>query len=154
MASFVLGARLPLIQTPATNSYNTMGEYGKAVDELAKNEKYEHKVKSLVCYHGIKNIFAMTMITEIGDVKRFSHPSKLSSWMGLDIREYSSGGRHNRLGITKHGNRYLRTAFVEANQRMPKNKQISEVLKSRRKGIDIKFVDIADRCRSRISKKK
>ncbi len=132
---------------------HTMGEYGKAVDELAKNEKYEHKVKSLVCYHGIKNIFAMTMITEIGDVKRFSHPSKLSSWMGLDIREYSSGGRHNRLGITKHGNRYLRTAFVEANQRMPKNKQISEVLKSRRKGIDIKFVDIADRCRSRISKK-
>ena len=42
---------------------------------------------------------------------------------------------------------------MEANQRMPKNKQISEVLKSRRKGLDIKFVDIADRCRSRISKK-
>lgn len=35
----------------------------------------------------------------------------------MDIREYSSGGKHNRFGITKHGNRYLRTAFVEANQR-------------------------------------
>lgn len=132
---------------------HTLGEYGKYVDELAGSEKYKQKTQSLVCYHGIKNIFAMTMITEIGDVKRFSHPSKLSSWMGFDIREYSSGGRQNRLGITKHGNRYLRTAFVEANQKIPKNKIISDELKTRRKDVDIKLVAIADRCRERISKK-
>jgi transposase len=132
---------------------HTLNEYGSAVEELAKSEKYKKRAESLVCYHGIKNIFAMTMITEIGDVNRFAHPNKLTSWMGFDIREYSSGGKHNRLGITKHGNKYLRTAFVEANQRLPKNQCVSKVLKSRRQDIDIKFIAIADRCRERISKK-
>ena len=35
----------------------------------------------------------------------------------MDIREYASGGKSNRLGITRQGNRYLRTALIEANQR-------------------------------------
>ena len=65
----------------------------------------------------IKNLFALTIITEIGDIQRFTHPRQLVSWIGLDVREYSSGGRHNRMGITKQGNRYLRTALIEANQR-------------------------------------
>jgi len=127
--------------------------YNQAIDELAASQRYREKVKSLTCYHGIKNVFAMAMITEIGDVKRFPHPAKLASWMGFDIREYSSGGRHNRRGITKHGNTYLRTVFVEANQKIPKNKCVSRDLKSRRKDTDIKYISIADRCRQRLTKK-
>ena len=69
------------------------------------------------------------MITEIGDVKRFPHPRQLVSWIGMDIREYSSGGKHNRFGITKHGNRYLRTAFIEANQRGYRTARISQGFK-------------------------
>ena len=132
---------------------HTMSEYGKEVDELATSDKYKEKVKSLICYHGIKNIFAMVMITEIGNVKRFSHPNQLSSWIGFDIREYSSGGKQHRFGITKHGNRYLRTAFVEANQKIPTRNCISKILKARRKEIDPKLIHVADRCRERIAKK-
>ena len=94
----------------------------------------------------IKTIFALTMITEIGDIKRFSHPRKRVSWIGMDIREYSSGGKHNRFGITKHGNRYIRTAFVEANQRGYRTAKISQDLKSRRKHIGPELINIADRC--------
>ncbi len=72
-------------------------------------------VQALTCYKGIKNIFALTMITEIGDITRFTHLRQLVLWMGIDIREYSSGDKDHRFGITKHGNRYLRTAFAEAN---------------------------------------
>ena len=61
--------------------------------------------------------FALTMITEIGDITRFPHPRQLVSWMGMDIREYSSGGKPNRFGTTHQGHRDLRTAFIEANQR-------------------------------------
>ena len=32
-------------------------------------------------------------ITEIGAVKRFAHPRQLVSWIGMDIREYASGGK-------------------------------------------------------------
>ena len=132
---------------------HTLSDYGVAVDELATTERYKKQVDSLVCYNGIKNIFAMVMITEIGNIKRFEHPRQLSSWMGLDIREYSSGGKHNRFGITKHGNRYLRTAFVESNQRVFRSKQIGQDLKSRRKTIAPELIHIADRCQARLSKK-
>ena len=61
----------------------TLNEYGNMVDELAQSEKYKKPVNALICYHGIKNIFVMTMITEIGDINRFKHPNQLSSWMGF-----------------------------------------------------------------------
>ena len=91
--------------------------YGEEVEALAMTPRYREPVKALTCYKGITHLFALTMITEIGDVKRFAHPQKFVSWIGMDIREYASGGKSNRFGITRQGNRYLRTAFIEANQR-------------------------------------
>ncbi len=132
---------------------HTRSEYDKAINELAETEKYKKQVSSLVCYKGIKNIFALVMITEIGNIKRFKHPRQLVSWMGMDIREYSSGGKSNRLGITKHGNRYLRTAFIESNQRIFRAKSIGADLKQRRKDIDPELIQIADRCMIRLAKK-
>ena len=132
---------------------HTRAEYDKAIDELAATEKYKKQVSALVCYKGIKNIFALVMITEIGNIKRFKHPRQLVSWMGMDIREYSSGGKNNRFGITKHGNRYLRTAFIESNQRIFRAKSIGNDLKQRRKDIDPELIQIADRCMSRLTKK-
>jgi transposase len=132
---------------------HSLSEYGKAVDELATTEKYKKQVSALVCYKGIKNIFAMVMITEIGNVKRFAHPRQLVSWMGMDVCEYSSGGKSHKFGITGHGNRYLRTAFVEANQRAIGGTRLSDDLKQRRKNIDPDLIHIADRCMARIRKK-
>ncbi|MBI2521088.1 MAG: IS110 family transposase [Bdellovibrio sp.] len=134
---------------------HTKFEYDKATDELAESDQYktQAQAQALTCYHGVKNVFAMVMITEIGTIKRFAHPNQLASWMGLDIREYSSGGKHNRFGITKSGNRYLRTAFIEANQKLPHANMIGKELRTRRKKADPKFIHIAERCRERIAKK-
>ena len=128
-------------------------EYGQQIEVLAISPRYQEAVQSLTCYKGIKNIFALTMITEIGDIKRFPHPRKLVSWTGMDIREYSSGGKHNRFGITKHGNRYLRTAFVEANQRGYRTARIGKDVKARRKDTAPESINIADRCLRRLNKK-
>jgi transposase len=130
-----------------------LAEYGQQVEVLASTPRYQRAVQSLTRYKGIKNIFALTMITEIGDIKRFSHPRKLVSWIGTDIREYSSGGKHNRFGITKHGNRYIRTAFVEANQRGYRTTKTGQDLKARRKDTAPELINIADRCLRRLSKK-
>jgi len=128
-------------------------EYGQQIEALAQAPRYRQAVRSLTCYKGIKNLFALTMITEIGDIKRFPHPRKLMSWIGMDIREYSSGGKHNHFGITKHGNRYLRTAFVEANQRGYRTARISKDVKARRKDTAPELIHIADRCLRRLNKK-
>ena len=58
------------------------------------------------------------MITEIDDIQRFQTSRKLIFFLEMVIREYSSGGKHNLFGITKHRNPYLRTVFVEPTQRV------------------------------------
>ena len=149
--SLKVNLELLLRQLKALNEVLT--DYGQQIEVLASSPRYQPAVHSLTCYKGIKNIFALTMITEIGDIKRFSHPRKLVSWIGMDIREYSSGGKHNRFGITKHGNRYLRTAFVEANQRGYRTARIGKDVKARRKDIAPELINIADRCLRRLNKK-
>lgn len=149
--SLKVNLTLLLRQLKALNE--VIREYNEAVDALARTPRYEKPVRALTCYRGIKNLFALTMITEIGDVKRFPNPRQLTSWIGMDIREYSSGGKHHRFGITKHGNRYLRTAFVEANQRGFRSTRITSALKARRKSTDPELIAIADRCIRRLNKK-
>jgi transposase len=131
----------------------TLAEYDKEIESLAKSARYEKQVQALTCYKGIKNLFALTMICEIGDIKRFPHPRQLTSWVGMDIREYSSGGKHNRFGITKQGNRYLRTAFIEANQRGYHSTMVTKDLKARRRNTEPELIHIADRCLKRLNKK-
>ncbi len=148
-----LKVNLELLLRQLKGLSNILADYAQQIEALAKTPRYEKPVQALTCYKGIKNIFALTMITEIGDVKRFPHPRQLMSWIGMDIREYSSGGKHNRFGITKHGNRYLRTAFIEANQRGYRTARISKEIKARRAHTPPEFVDIADRCLRRLNKK-
>ena len=149
--SFKINLSLLVRQLKALN--DVLAEYDEQIEVLARTPRYEKPVQALICYKGIKNLFALTMITEIGYVKRFPHPRQLASWIGMDIREYSSGGKHNRFGITKHGNRFLRTAFVEANQRGYRTAKISQRLKARRKNTDKELVSIADRCLKRLNQK-
>ena len=148
-----LKVNLELLLRQLKGFNEVLSVYGEQVEELANAPRYNKAVQSLTCYKGIKNMFALTMITEIGEVKRFSHPRQLVSWMGMDIREYSSGGKHNRFGLTKQGNRYLRTAFIEANQRGYRTARISKDLKARRANSAPEFIDIADRCLRRLNKK-
>jgi len=82
------------------------------------------------------------MIVKIGDIKRFFHRRKLVSWIGMDIREYSSGSKYNRMGITKQGNCYLRTTFIEGNQHGYRTAKIGQDLKSRPKHIAPELVNI------------
>ena len=93
------------------------------------------------------------MITEIGDIKRFPHLRQLVSWIGMDIREYSSGGTQHRFGITKQGNRSLHTAFIEENQRDERTATVSKESKARRAHTAPDFVDIANRCLRRLNNK-
>ncbi len=131
----------------------TLAAYSEEVYALALVPRYQEPVKALTCYKGIKQLFALTMITEIGDVKRFTHPRQLVSWVGMDIREYASGGKSHRFGITRQGNRYLRTAFIEANQRGYRSARLGKDVKARRANSAPEYVAIADRCLRRLNKK-
>ena len=152
-----LQVNLSLLLRQLKNLDEILATYGEEIEALAVTPRYQEPVKALTCYlfceEGIKHLFALTMITEIGDVKRFAHPRQLVSWVGMDIREYASGGKSTRLGITRQGNRYLRTAFIEANQRGYRSASLSKDVKARRAKSASAYVAIADRCLRRLNKK-
>jgi hypothetical protein len=54
------------------------------------------------------------LISEIGDLARFSNPRELGSWLGITPSEYSSGDQQHRGHITKARNRHARRLLVEA----------------------------------------
>jgi transposase len=47
----------------------------------------------------------------VGNAHEFKNGRELSAWLGL-VRQNSSGGRNVLLGISKRGDRYLRTLLI------------------------------------------
>lgn len=127
--------------------------YDARINDLAGTERYKRRVEALSCYRGLSTLSSMTIVSEIGDVRRFRHPRQLTSYAGLDIVEYSSGGRERKYGISKQGNRHLRRVVVEASQQAKCRPQIGKRLKQARKFSDEKFVSIAERCMNRLYKR-
>jgi len=131
----------------------TVDYYNDQISQLAETPKYKEKVQALTCFRGIEQLTAMTLLTELGDIKRFSHPAKLTSYLGLDIKEYSTGNKEKKFGITKMGNKFARTALIESNQTASTPARVSRWLNRRRQGVEPKIISIADRCMKRLNKK-
>jgi len=74
----------------------------------------DHRVQRLQTIPGIGPFFAMLLLSEIDDVRRFASVGKLHAYAGLIPSTYSSGGRTYHGRIIKSSNKYLRWAMVEA----------------------------------------
>jgi transposase len=61
---------------------------------------------------GIGPITASALVASISDVRSFKSGRQLAAWLGLVPRQHSSGGKPVLLGISKRGDRYLRTLLV------------------------------------------
>jgi len=122
------------------------------VEHLAEKQYYKKQVQVLSSFKGIEKVTAMVIATEIFDINRFEHPRQLVSYLGLDIGEYSSGGKQMFFGITKMGNRRLRTVLVEACQKFWTSSTPSK-RKQKIREADTAIIRIADRCQERLYKK-
>jgi transposase len=63
---------------------------------------------------GIGPLTASALITELGDINRFSHIDDLSSFVGLIPRVRENGETIHTGGITFRCNSFLRTMLIEA----------------------------------------
>jgi transposase len=71
-------------------------------------------VPLLTSIPGVAWVLGYTIASEIGDISRFSSPSKLCGYTGLCPRVYQSGRTNNRGSLSKMGPNYLRWALIEA----------------------------------------
>lgn len=89
-----------------------IGEIEGKAKHLAQGDEV---VRLLQTIPGIGWRGAMVIRYEIDDVARFSRPEKLVSYFGICASVHGSGGpaKYHYGGMTKQGNRYLRTVVVE-----------------------------------------
>ena len=71
-------------------------------------------VTRLMTVPGIGPVTATAFVAVLDDVARFRDAGEVTSFLGLVPREYSSGERQHKGGITKTGDRHLRSLLVQA----------------------------------------
>ena len=62
---------------------------------------------------GIGSITASAMVAAIGDGSAFSRGRDFAAWLGLVPKQISTGDRTILGGISRRGNSYLRTLFIQ-----------------------------------------
>jgi len=130
-------------------------ELEEKIMEMAETKKYKKRKDALIKFEGISVLTAMTIILEVVDIKRFAHPKQLTSYVGLDITEYSSGGKERKYSITKAGNKHIRAVLLEGLQIFHSGQTLSKRLKQARKERDGEgIVKIAEKCSERLRKKR
>jgi len=91
-----------------------------AVNKEAKNRKDKDAVRLAAEIKGLGIYTSLLVVVEIGDINRFPHYKKLSSYSGLVPSTSSSGGKTRHGKITKQGNKLLRWALIQAAWRVIK----------------------------------
>src|SRR5205085_9877138 len=61
---------------------------------------------------GIGPALATALVASVADAKAFRSGRNFSAWIGLVPKQHSSGGKDRLGGISKRGDRYLRSLFV------------------------------------------
>lgn len=69
-------------------------------------------VPRLLTLPGVGWITATALSAAVGDIARFATGRRFASWLGLPAREHSSGARRRLGGMSKRGDRYLRTLLI------------------------------------------
>jgi transposase len=123
------------------------------ITRYAQSPTYRAHVEALCCLRGVKTLTAMTLLSEIGDIRRFSSPTALMAYFGLVPSERSSGDYQRRGPITKAGNNHCRRVLVEAAWNNRHRSRADLILNRRRQGQPPEIVAIALKAQHRLHKK-
>ena len=68
--------------------------------------------RRLMAIPGVGVLTATALVAAVGDASAFRNGREMAAWLGLVPRQRSTGGRPTLLGISKRGDRYLRTMLI------------------------------------------
>lgn len=131
----------PAQQTAFTEYWEAVKRADGAVERLTQALRdavqqwhWKPVVTALMSMRGLDLVGGVTVVAELGDVRRFTHPRELMAYLGLVPSEHSSGASKRKGGITKTGNGHVRRILVEAawNYRFPA--RIGRQLNERQQG--------------------
>lgn len=85
---------------------------GELEQEIQQWHKHSPLSRKLAKIPGIGPITATAMIATVGDARQFKNGRQLAAWLGIVPKQHSTGGKTRLLGISKRGDRYLRTLLI------------------------------------------
>jgi transposase len=121
------------------------------IERLMASWKHAPLVAALQAMRGVALVTAATLVAEIGDFRRFSHPRQLMAYLGQVPSENSSGPRVRRGGITKAGNGRVRRVLTEAAWTYLAKPGTSAALEQRRDGLPKAVREIAAKAETRLA---
>jgi transposase len=104
----------------------------RLLEQLKEFDRQVHEIENqIVAWHrktddsrklatmpGIGPITASAMVASIGDAKTFKNGRQVGAWLGLVPKQNSTGGKTVLLGMSKHGDSYLRTLLIQGARSM------------------------------------
>lgn len=131
-----------------------VAEYDRHIATIAETADYAPLVRALSILRGIDRLSAMSILAELGDLRRFATAPELMGAIGVVPSEYSTGEKTTRLSITKTGNAHVRRVLVEAAWHYQRaTNRPGAVIRRRREGQPPERVAIARKCDERLHRR-
>jgi transposase len=112
---FLLSPRMVRIVADLASDWRQLDERIEPVtDEIETLAKSDDGCRRVMTVPGIGPIISSAMVAAIGNGAAFARGRDFSAWIGLVPKQMSTGDRTILGRITKRGNGYLRTLFVQA----------------------------------------
>jgi transposase len=118
--------------------------------ELLPDWEWKSVVEALMAFRGFKEVAAMTVIAELGDLRRFKKPSSLMAFLGLVPGEHTTGTTRRQGAITKCGNSHARWMLVESAQHYRRTPRVGPQLSARQQGQPSEVRQLAWRAQHRL----
>ena len=115
----------------------------QALTEVLETWHLAPLVGALQALRGVQLIAAITLVAEIQDFHRFTHPRQLMAYLGLVPGEHSSGEHRRQGSITKAGNQIARCMLVEIAHHYQHPARITPIIARRQSLLSKPVIDIA-----------
>jgi transposase len=108
-----LSARMRMLVTDTCAQWRELDRRIGAFDaEFARWAKENEDARRLTTIPGVGVMTSTALIAAIGKAETFEHGRDLAAWLGLVPRQSTTGGKPRLMGISKRGNKYLRTLLI------------------------------------------
>ena len=83
--------------------------YDKEIEQMARENELCQKLMKI---EGVGPLTASAAVGTIGDAKVFKNGREVAAWLGMVPKQHSSGNKIRLGGISKRGDRYMRTLLI------------------------------------------
>jgi transposase len=140
-------------QAAVVEQLEQLARFNQLLQQAADLPELAAKASPFQTLRGVSTRTALTVLAEVGDLRRYAKASHFMSATGLIPSEYSSGNRRRQGAITKTGNAHVRRVLVEAAWHYRHRPGPSRDLSRRRLGQPLPVISIARKAEARLHRK-